>query len=129
MLSYDCIKTLRYSDHRPVVGTFEIDSYIKEKKDLKKSDLTNNKVKKEKNENISINISEKDNIIQNLNNSKEEDKNNSKEEINKMKNTDNLNNNINKSTFNKENNKEINSENKDKCKDNEPQNNNIQSNN
>ena len=129
MLSYDCIKTLRYSDHRPVVGTFEIDSYIKEKKDLKKSDLTNNKVKKEKNENISINISEKDNIIQNLNNSKEEDKNNSKEEINKMKNTDNLNNNINKSTFSKENNKEINSENKDKCKDNKPQNNNIQSNN
>ena len=25
MLTYDCIKTLRFSDHRPVVGAFEID--------------------------------------------------------------------------------------------------------
>ena len=33
MLFYDCIKTLRYSDHRPVVGAFEIETHIT-KKDL-----------------------------------------------------------------------------------------------
>ena len=33
MLSYNCIKTIRYSDHRPVVGTFEITDYDNKSKD------------------------------------------------------------------------------------------------
>ena len=31
MLSYDCIKTLKYSDHRPVLGAFEMETYITNK--------------------------------------------------------------------------------------------------
>ena len=41
MLSYDCIKSIRYSDHRPVVGTFEIIVNPSKAKNSKK--INNNK--------------------------------------------------------------------------------------
>ena len=42
MLNYDCIKSLRYSDHRPVVGAFEI-YYTSNKKNMDKADVKYNK--------------------------------------------------------------------------------------
>ena len=61
MLSYDCIKTLRYSDHRPVVGAFEIETYIT--KNTKK-DLNNyNQVDTKKQNEISINNLNQNNLI------------------------------------------------------------------
>ena len=61
MLSYECVKSLRYSDHRPVVGAFEIDTYINENtianmnKNYKKKEKENNEI-----ELIDINKNEKD---------------------------------------------------------------------
>ena len=76
MLTYDCIKNLRLSDHRPVVGAFEIDTYINKKRSLKKNNLndknlnnSNNKINKSnKIELIDMDISESDKNLENNNN-------------------------------------------------------------
>ena len=67
MLSYDCIKNLRYSDHRPVIGTFEIDTFKIKKKNNKyyKHEINYNN---NKNELIDSEPKEKDIITPNQNN-------------------------------------------------------------
>ena len=79
MLSYDCIQTLRYSDHRPVIGTFEILVHINKKK----------KKKDENKENNNNNKNEHNEIMDNNNNNDNEQK--IKDENNKNLNTNNAN--------------------------------------
>ena len=107
MLSYDCVKNLRYSDHRPVVGAFEI--CVIEKKNLNKKSITNNKIYKKNdikqinnldvgNNNININM---ENSNQLTSSSNINDKNNNLNNINIKKNDENIILNLNNNIFNK----------------------------
>ena len=102
MLSYDCVKNLRYSDHRPVVGAFEICV-------IEKKNLTNNKIYKKNdineinnldigNNNININM---ENSNQLTSSSNINDKNNNLNNINIKKNDENKILNLNNNIFNK----------------------------
>ena len=87
MLSYECVKSLRYSDHRPVVGAFEIDTYIKEKS-ISNMKKFNKKIENNEIELIDINKNEK--VEHDLNIVNQENKS----DLNhKMKASENLNNN------------------------------------
>ena len=81
MLTYDTIKSIKYSDHRPVVGTFLINC-------ANKKIVIDKKEPKENNKNVLI-YSEKSNNTERKNNSnnKDNNKNNMHESKNKMKNT------------------------------------------
>ena len=81
MLTYDTIKSIKYSDHRPVVGTFLINC-------ANKKIVIDKKEPKENNKNVLI-YSEKSNNTErkNNNNNKDNNKNNMHESKNKMKNT------------------------------------------
>ena len=77
MLTYDCIKNLRYSDHRPVVGAFEIDVYLNKKRNLKKNIKNTNNFNDTKNNSQSnkIELIDMDEHNQNLKNNDTQEKN------------------------------------------------------
>ena len=115
MIDYDCIKSLKFSDHRPVVGTFEIDAFsnkkIKENKNRKMSqNINQNKIAEKKIELIDIDQSEKENINQSYNLNNFYSYNGNNKINNNLQNgnknfisNNNMDNNINKSNFDNQN--------------------------
>ena len=77
MINYDCIKSLKFSDHRPVVGTFEIDVFSDKEENIN-SNLNN--IKKNRLELIDSEETE-NNIYQNQNLNGNNDNNKKKNNI------------------------------------------------
>ena len=95
MLTYDCIKTLRFSDHRPVCGAFEIDVDKNKKGIYKKNYYSEKQNKKSKFFDIDIEINIKRDMFNNYIPEKNDNEDNNIKDVNPMINSNNNNYNYN----------------------------------